>query len=115
MNGEVDFDELIRSIRSLEEEAKTTEKRDTKYEYCYVSMPEVEANIDEYIIPELQEACKSLWKRNVFTFMCSNRNDGGSAYIILESLSPENKEIFEQLKKDHPEYFIFDNYRPYLL
>ncbi len=111
MDNEVDFDELTRLIRSFEEGAKSPEKRDTKYQYSYVSMPEVESNIDEYIIPELQEACKSLWERNVFTFMCSNRNDGGSAYIILESLSPENKEIFEQLKQDHPEYFIFDNYR----
>ena len=81
------------------------------YQYSYVPMPEVEKNIDEYIIPELQAPCRSLWSKNVFTFMCSNRNDFGASYIILEKLSPENQVIFDELKQKHPQNYAFDNYR----
>lgn len=108
---EVDFDELTKILRGFEERETTAEKVDTKYQYAYVTMPEVESNIDEYIIPELQDACKSLWDRNVFTFMCSNREDNGSAYIILEKLSEENKAIFEELRQKYPQHFVYDGYR----
>ena len=86
-------------------------KLDTKYQYSYVPMIEVIKNIDEYIIPELQEACKLLWEKNIFTFMCSNRNDGGAAYIVLESLSAENIEIFKKLQTQYPEHFTLDSWR----
>ena len=87
------------------------EEFDTKYQYSYVPMEIVESNIEEYVIPELQEACKSLWARNIFTFMCSNRNDGGAAYIILEALSDENKVIWNKLHEKYPENYKFNVFR----
>ncbi len=82
-----------------------------KYQYTYVDMEEVINNPNEYIIPELLAACKKLWTMNIFTFMCSNRNDGGHSYILLEKLSDENQAIFDKLRKQHPENFIFNQYR----
>ena len=82
-----------------------------KYQYSYVPMLYVINDIDEFIIPELQEACKSLWERNIYTFMCSNRYDNGAAYISLELMSEENMEIFESLKKEHPENYVLDGWR----
>ena len=86
-------------------------KFSTRYQYSYVPMLDVINDIDEYIIPELQEACKSLWERNIYTFMCSNRDDNGEAYICLELLSEENMEIFESLKSKHPKNYMLDGWR----
>lgn len=110
MDNDMDNDlEDISSQATISFKEET--KRDAKYQYRHVSMTEVIANIDEYIISELQEACKSLWDRNIFTYMCSNREDDDEAYIVLEKLSPENTEIFEQLRKKHPENFTIDYWR----
>ncbi len=113
LNFDVDafLAEGYNELREQELVALSKPPASQQYNYTYVSMPEVERNIDEYIIPELQEACKTLWSKNVFTFMCSNRNDGGAAYIILEKLSPENQAIFEKLKKKSPANYLFDTYR----
>lgn len=83
----------------------------TKYQYSYVGMEEVMNNPEEYIIPELQQACKKLWDMNIFTFMVSNREDGGNTYIILEKLSEKNEKIFKKLMKESPNNYIFDDYR----
>ncbi len=100
-------------VRNAEQKAmqEKVENISQKYNYSYVGMEEVIKNPDEYIIPELQNACKKLWEMNIFTFMCSNRNDGGYSYIILEKLSDENQEIFNNLSKKYPKNFIFDHYR----
>ena len=60
-------------------------------------------NINEFIIPECQEACISLWARNIGTFMCSNRDElSDISYILLNDLSEENKHIIDELiKKEH--------------
>lgn len=97
--------------RNLTQQPLEHQEFDTRYQYSYVPMPIVEANIEEYIIPELQDACKSLWARNIFTFMCSNRNDGGAAYIILEALSDENKVIWDKLQEKHPKNFRYNSFR----
>lgn len=87
------------------------DKKPPKYNYTYVNMEEVMKNPDEYIIPELQEACKKLWSMNIFTFMCSNRDDGGHSYILLEKLSNENQSIFNELREKYPKNFIYSQYR----
>ncbi len=106
-----DLKDLSERIHQQEQNLTGREKADTKYNHSNVYIIDVINNIDEYIIPELQEACKLLWGKNIFTFMCSNREDGGSAYIILGSLSDENTEIFKQLMKKYPENFTIDELR----
>lgn len=106
-----DLKDLSERIHQQEQNLTGREKADTKYNHSNVYIVDVMNNIDEYIIPELQEACKLLWSKNIFTFMCSNREDGGSAYIILGSLSDENTEIFKQLMKKYPENFTIDELR----
>lgn len=114
---EIDWDkmdwDIIDQIDAVDLEQKPIEHQefDRRYQYSDVPMPVVEANIEEYVIPELQEACKSLWAKNIFTFMCSNRNDGGSAYIILQDLSDENKAIWNKLQEKYPENFRYNVFR----
>ena len=78
------------------------------FNYSYVDMEEVASNIDEYIIPECQEACKMLWNKNIFTFMCSNRDDGDNKYIMVSSLSEENEALFKALMERYPSYYNYD-------
>ena len=81
------------------------------FSYSYVDMETVANNIDEYIIPECQEACKNFWAKNIFTFMCSNRDEGELKYILLNKLSPENEEIFKRMCEEDPHNYFFDTYR----
>lgn len=104
MDIEMSLEEMLKRI-------KDTDNVDKKYNYGQVSMPEVESNIEEYIIPELQEPCRRLWSKNIFTFMCSNREDVGKAYIILEPLSSENNAIFQKMKQEFPDVFVYDEFR----
>ena len=106
-NKTVDFTD---TINKMFDPAKK-KNEDTKYQYSYVPMEEVIKNPDEYIIPELHGACKKLWNNNIFTFMCSNRDDAGHSYILLEELSKENQQIFDNMRKKYPENFIYDEYR----
>lgn len=87
------------------------DKSKNNFLYPYVQTDEVAENIDEFIIPECQEACKSFWTKNIFTYMCSNRDDGDNKYVLLSRLSPENKAIFEKLKKEDPEHYFYSDYR----
>lgn len=83
-----------------------------KYQYSHIPMEEVVKNIDEYIIPELQDPCVCLWDRNIFTFMVSNRNDGGSSYICLDgNLSEKNQKIWDELSRKYPKKYYKDAYR----
>lgn len=77
---------------------------DTKYQYTSLDVELVMKDPDEYIIPELQSACKKLWAMNIFTVMCSNREDGGHSYIWTSILSEENQAIFDKLKRRHHEF-----------
>ncbi len=106
-------DKILKKVKDAEEKAMQKKPADlsTKYHYSYVGMEEVLQNPEEYIIPELQAACKKLWSMNIFTFMCSDRNDGGHSYILLEKLSDENQAIFDEIRKEHPQNFIFSQYR----
>ncbi len=81
---------------------KNRQKVDTKYNYTHIDIGIVMSNPDEYIIPELKEACKKLWNKNIFTFMCSNRQDAGCSWIETFPLSKENNEVFKELKKRYP-------------
>lgn len=85
----------------------------SKNNFMYTAVPThiVAENIDEYIIPECQEACRALWDKNLFTFMCSNRDEGDRKYILLGQLSKENEEIFKQLMESDPEHYFFSEYR----
>ena len=69
-----------------------------KYQYMSCKMDDVEINPQEYIIPECLEACKILWSKNIFTFMCSNNDDFGYTWIATYDLSNENQEVLEKLK-----------------
>ena len=106
-----EFAEIMKEVREIEEKFKKPANFSTKYQHSYVNMEKVVNNPEEYIIPELQAACKKLWSINIFTFMCSNREDGGHSYILLEKLSAENQAIFEKLRKEHPKNFIFNEFR----
>lgn len=66
------------------------------YQYSVVDMKTVCDDIDEYIIPENQEACKLLWSKNIFTLMCNNY-DNEDSWITLSCLSEENKKLFDEL------------------
>lgn len=66
------------------------------YQYSVVDMKTVYDDIDEYIIPENQEACKLLWSKNIFTRMCNNY-DNENSWITLSVLSEENKKLFDEL------------------
>lgn len=83
-----------------------------KYEYTYVPTYMVAENIEEYIIPECQEACRSFWNKNIMTFMCSNYNElSDQKYVMINKLSDQNKEKFEALIQKDPEHYYFSKYR----
>lgn len=95
--------EIARLFTNFEKEPnKSKPWEDHSYEAIHI----VAQNIDEYIIPELQEPCKKLWDKNIFTFMVSNRNDGGDTWIMLTSdLSPENRKIYDELSAKYPDIY----------
>lgn len=83
-----------------------------KYEYTYVPTYKVVENIDEYVIPECQEACKSFWNKNIMTFMCSNYNEmDDTKYVMVNALSEDNKNKFEELMRKDPDHYFFSKYR----
>lgn len=88
------------------------ENKSTQYQYMHVELEDVMRNIDEYIIPECQEACKLLWGKNIETFMVSNREDN-HLYVLLEQLSDENKERMKKLIEECPDFYFFDEWRHY--
>lgn len=67
-----------------------------------VNQETVERNPEKYIIKECIPACKILWSKNIYTFMCSDQLDE-NAWIEFEidTLSEENKEVLEELKKEY--------------
>ena len=52
------------------------------YEYGYIDLPIVVKNPEEYIIPGCLGACRSLWDKNIETFMVSNLQDD-HLYVLL--------------------------------
>ena len=65
----------------------------------------VETNPERWIIPECIPACKILWSKNIYTFMCSDRVDQNAwIEIKLENLSEENLKILEELKQEYTCY-----------
>lgn len=69
---------------------------DRAYQYSVVDMKVVYDDIDEYIIPENQRACKLLWSKNIFTKMCNNY-DNVDSWITISLFSEENKKLFDEL------------------
>jgi len=82
-----------------------------KYNYSYIDMETVMANPDEYINPVLHDACKNLWAKNIFTFMCNIPGDGGPTYITPSKVSAENEKIFKSLMESNPQNYWIDGYR----
>ena len=82
------------------------------FDYPGINIEEVVANPDEYIVPECLDACNSFWNKNIFTASCSNRSEKKDSngnvlkYIMVNSLSDENIEIFKKLEESLP-----NNYR----
>ncbi len=74
---------------------------ESAYKYSKVEMEFVVNNIDEFVIPENQEACKLLWSKNIFTIMTNNyENEFGDhdfSWIALSDLSEENQRVFDDL------------------
>lgn len=81
------------------------------FNYSYVPIHYVAQNMDEYIIPENQEACRMLLDKNIFTFMSSNREDGDYKYVQLGKLSDENMKIIKKLVESCPENYVFSSFR----
>lgn len=71
------------------------------YQYSVIDMKVVMSNPEEFIIPENLDACKLLWSKNIFTRM-NNNYDNDHSWITINTLSPENQEIFNSLS-------LFDN------
>lgn len=72
------------------------------YQYSVVDIKFVMDEIDEFIIPENQEACKLLWSKNIFTVMCNNYENDDS-WITIDTLSLENQKLFDELALLNPE------------
>lgn len=86
-------------------------KYSAQYQYMHVDTEHVIDNIEEYIIPECQQACRLLWSKNIETFMTSNYEDK-DLYISFGQLSNENQTIFNEMSKNDKRYF-FDEFRHY--
>lgn len=70
-----------------------------------VTQEMVEAEPRRWIIEECVPACEILWDKNIYTFMCSDGLDLNAwIELELECLSPENKDILEQIKKEYECY-----------
>ncbi len=74
---------------------------DHAYQYSVVDMEEVANDIEEFIIPENQEACKLLWSKNIFTRMCNNYENDNS-WITFSMLDEDNKRLFDELSLSNP-------------
>lgn len=82
------------------------------YKYSVIGIEYVMEDIDEFIIPENQEACRLLWSKNIFTLMTNNyENEHGDcdfSWIALCQLSEENQAIFDKmLAANDPRVGIF--------
>lgn len=99
-------EDLIKNFMNKVSEAP---KKDGRYQYPYVELEDVMANPEEYIISQCLPACRSLWDKNIETFMVSN-DDDEDLYVLLTHVSNENMAIFNQMKQQDPR-FIFDGYR----
>ena len=85
---------------------------ENNFSYVPFNWHMVAQNINEFIIPECQEACISLWARNIGTFMCSNREElSDISYILLNDLSEENKHIIDELIKKGTPGYSYDSWR----
>lgn len=103
-------EELIANFKANIGGAKTnTIPKDTRYQYSYVELEDVMANPSEFIIPQCLPACRSLWDRNIETFMVSN-NDDKDLYVLMHNLSGENKALMNKLLHADKRFF-FDEYR----
>lgn len=103
-------EELIAKFKANIGSAKTNAiPKDTRYQYPYVELEKVMSNPTEYIIPQCLPACRSLWSKNIETFMVSN-NDDNDLYVLLTNVSPENMAVFREMQKQDPR-FIYDGYR----
>ena len=96
-----DFDEIKKNTSKIKDEIAQKGFLPCNPEYDEViSCPqeEVEHNPKRYIIEECIPACQELWSKNIYTFMVSDYlNDGCWIEIFMDSLSPENKEIYTKL------------------
>jgi len=64
-----------------------------------VSQEEVETFPERYVIEACLPACKILWSKNIYTFMCSDSlNPDAWIEVLFNNLSDENKEKIEAIK-----------------
>lgn len=67
-----------------------------------VSQSVVEEHPEKWIIEECIPACQILWDKNIYTFMCSDQLDQNAwIEIRLATLSDENKQVLETIKKQY--------------
>lgn len=99
----------IKKAKSIGGLNKENIESNTKYQYSYIDMENVINDINEYVIPECQPACKSLWSKNIETFMTSNYEDD-ILYVLVSELSDDNLQIFKDLKESDNRYY-YDEYR----
>lgn len=59
-----------------------------------VSMDKIEYEPEAYVIEECLDACKILWAKNIYTYMCSEFTDYNTWILIpIDYLSPENMDV----------------------
>ena len=79
------------------------DRKNSQYDYQPSEVEFVMEHAEQFIIPECIECCRILWSKGIDTFQCGNYNDiienGFWVEIDTESLSEENKNILENLKK----------------
>jgi hypothetical protein len=80
---------------NLDFDQSVTPKR---YQYTHMDVSYVAENINEYIIPECRQACKLLWDKNIFTYLCTNYDNDYTAIAISE-FSAENQKIYYELSQ----------------
>lgn len=70
-----------------------------------VSQEEVETFPEKWIIKECIPACRILWDKNIYTFMCSDYvNSDAWIELAIDSLSPENLAVLEEIKQEYNTY-----------
>lgn len=88
-----DMQDIIGSDLNFDQKSKPE-----KYHYSHIDVSYVADNIDEYIIPECQQACRLLWDKNIFTSLCTNYDNDYTAIAFAE-LSVQNQTIFYELSQ----------------
>lgn len=106
---DMNIDEILSRIAST---SANSEMGDSRYQYTPVSVEFVMQNPEQYIIPECLDCCKLLWSKGIDTYQCGNYDDpvsnGFWVEVDYDTLSDENKKIFEQMENSDSRVYFSD-------